>query len=140
MWAAMTVTLDALLNPAIKNSVPDFQFAQSVKVYEPDGSVYFYRPAGVKEETVYTVAFYLDDKILNYTEGMPLPDRGYMMLRESNKEKFIAAMQDYDLSEVVVTSSEFTSFRGNLSLFEFEKKENPDGDKKNIGDTLSPRG
>ena len=63
-----------------------------------------------------------------------------MMLRESNKEKFIAAMQDYDLSEVVVTSSEFTSFRGNLSLFEFEKKENPDGDKKNIGDTLSPRG
>ncbi len=140
VWAAMTVTLDALLNPAIKNSVPDFQFAQSVKVYEPDGSVYFYRPAGVKEETVYTVAFYLDDKIINYTEGMPLPDRGYMMLRESNKEKFIAAMQDYDLSEVVVTSSEFTSFRGNLSLFEFEKKENPDGDKKNIGDTLSPRG
>lgn len=140
VWAAMTVTLDALLNPAIKNSVPDFQFAQSVKVYEPDGSVYFYRPAGVKEETVYTVAFYLDDKIINYTEGIPLPDSGYMMLRESNKEKFIAAMQDYDLSEVVVTSSEFTSFRGNLSLFEFEKKENPDGDKKNIGDTLSPRG
>lgn len=140
VWAAMTVTLDALLNPAIKNSVPDFQFAQSVKVYEPDGSVCFYRPAGVREETVYTVAFYLDDKIINYTEGMPLPDRGYMMLRESNKEKFIAAMQDYDLSEVVVTSSEFTSFRGNLSLFEFEKKENPDGDKKNIGDTLSPRG
>ena len=121
VWAAMTVTLDALLNPAIKNSVPDFQFAQSVKVYQPDGRVYFYRPADTGAETVYTVAFYLDDRSMTYSEGMSLPDRGYIMVREDNKDKFMKAMSDYDLTEVVVTTSEFTSFKKNLSLFEFKK-------------------
>lgn len=121
VFASMTVTLDALLNPAIKNSVPDFQFAQSVKVYCPDGRIYFYRPAGGREETVYPVAFYLDDKVMTFTEGMPLPAEGYMMIRESNKEKFVDAMQGYGLEEMFSTTSEFTSFRGNLLFFKFTK-------------------
>lgn len=121
IWTAMTLTLDSIMNPAIKNSVPDFQFAQSAKVYQPDGRIYFYRPDGVFVETVYTVAFYLDDKIISYTGRTPLPNNGYIMVKEANKEKFLNDMADYNLSEIVVTSNEFTSFKGNLLLFEFNK-------------------
>lgn len=123
VWIAALLSLDGLLNPAIKNSVPDFQFAKSALVYQPDGAAYFYRPASEKEETLYTVAFYMDDKLLSYTEGDVLPEHGYIILREANKERFETHMADkFNIAQLLTTETEFTSFRGNLLLYEFRAK------------------
>ncbi len=136
VWTAMNITLDSVLNPAIKNSVPDYEFAMVAKGYQPDGKVFMYRPEGSKEETVYTAAFYLDDKIANYSEGDQLPAKGYIMVREPNIPRLESALaqENYDIREVYRTKSEFTSFRGNLMLYEFRKKTN--GTNKNTGDTI----
>lgn len=120
VWFACFLTLDGLLNPAIKNSVPDYRFAQAVKVYQPDGSIYFYRPG--EEETVYTVSFYLRDKVLGFNGPEELPRQGYVMLREGNRERFEEMMQGWNLKPVLTTANEFTSFRGNLLLYKFDKK------------------
>ena len=120
VWMAAFVSLDGLLNPAIKNSVPDYRFAQAVNVCQPDGDIYFYRPD--KEETVYTVSFYLGDKVKGFSEAGELPERGYVMLRESNLEGFKQLLQGWKLRPMLVTATEFTSFRGNLLFYKFEKK------------------
>lgn len=120
VWFACFLTLDGLLNPAIKNSVPDYRFAQAVKVYQPDGSIYFYRPG--EEETVYTVSFYLRDKVLGFNGPEELPRQGYVMLREGNRERFEEMMRGWNLKPVLTTANEFTSFRGNLLLYKFDKK------------------
>lgn len=122
-WITMMFTLDGLLNPAIKNSVPDFQFAQSLKVLQPDGKVYFYRPAGTAEETIYTVAFYLDNHPVTYREGDTLPIHGYMMLRESNADRLQNTFkgEGYDIHEILRTTTPFSSCRQTILLYEFNK-------------------
>lgn len=122
VWMASLLSLDGLLNPAIKNSVPDYRFAQGVRIFQPEGSVYFYRPAGTAEETVYAVTYYLNNDVDTWRGESELPQKGYIMLREANKANFEqVASENYRIRQVLSTTSEFTSFRGNLLLYEFEK-------------------
>lgn len=123
VWTAMLLALDGLLNPAIKNSVPDFRFAQSAKILnagKTESAIYFYRPA--QEETVYTVSFYLNGRVEGFRSPDELPEMGYVMLREENKDGFEPLMRHFRIRQVLTTDNEFTSFRGNLLLYEFNKK------------------
>ncbi len=120
VWIACCMTLDGVLNPAIKNSVPDYAFAQSVKVYQPDGKVLFFHTD--REEPAYVVDYYLDDKVIPYESLTQFPENGYIMLRESNKEIFEQKMSDFKLRQVLITDNKYTSFKGNLLLYKFEKK------------------
>lgn len=128
IWISMNITLDSILNPAIKNSVPDYRFAQQTRRLQPDCKAYFYRPANVAEETIYTVAFYLNDKLLTYSGSQQLPDEGYVMTREMNADKLISDLQNqgYAAEKALQTDSEFTSFRGNLILYKFFKDHSND--------------
>lgn len=119
VWVACYMSLDGVLNPAIKNSVPDYYFAQDVKVYQPDGRVAFYYVG--KEEPAYVVVYYLDDKVMPYADVAAMPDRGYVMVREANKERFEQAMAGCRVREVERTDNEFTSFRGNMILYKYDK-------------------
>lgn len=119
VWVACYMSLDGVLNPAIKNSVPDYDFAQDVKVYQPDGRIGFYH--GEREEPAYVVVYYLDDRVTPYTDVAAMPDHGYVMLREANKERFEQAMAGCRVREVLRTDNEFTSFKGNLLLYKYDK-------------------
>lgn len=123
LWMLVTLTLDGLLLPAIKNSVPDYQFAQSVAMFQPEGNIYFYRPAGEKEEAIYTVGFYLGDRLVSCNEGTVYPDKGVALFRETNRDKFLSAMaaKGYRTEEKLRTLNEFTSIRCNILLYEFSK-------------------
>ena len=48
-----------------------------------------------KEEPAYAVVFYLDDKVMPYSEVSTMPETGYVMLREANKERFEEEMSAY---------------------------------------------
>lgn len=121
VWIAALFALDGVMNPAIKNSVPDYRFAQAVKAYQPDGAVWYYRPE--KEETVYTVDFYLDDKVRGFHSTENLPARGFVMLKERSLPGFERLMDaEYDVRRLAATDSEFTSFRGNLLLYKFQRR------------------
>lgn len=123
LWMLVTLTLDGLLLPAIKNSVPDYQFAQSVAMFQPEGDIYFYRPAGEKEEAIYTVGFYLGDRLVSCNEETAYPDEGVALFRETNRDKFLSAMavKGYRTEEKLRTLNEFTSIRCNILLYEFSK-------------------
>lgn len=123
LWMLVTLTLDGLLLPAIKNSVPDYQFAQSVAMFQPEGDIYFYRPAGEKEEAIYTVGFYLSDRLVSCNEETAYPDEGVALFRETNRDKFLSAMaaKGYRTEEKLRTLNEFTSIRCNILLYEFSK-------------------
>ena len=120
VWVACYMSLDGVLNPALKNCVPDYYFAQKVKVYQPDGRIGFYRVG--KEEPAYAAVFYLDDKVMPYSEVSAMPETGYVMLREANKERFEEEMSAYRCREVARTDNEFTSFKGNLLLYKYDKR------------------
>lgn len=123
LWMLVTLTIDGLLLPAIKNSVPDYQFAQSVAMFQPEGNIYFYRPAGEKEEAIYTVGFYLGDRLVSCNEETVYPDKGVALFRETNRDKFLSAMaaKGYRTEEKLRTLNEFTSIRCNILLYEFSK-------------------
>lgn len=123
LWMLVTLTLDGLLLPAIKNSVPDYQFTQSVAMFQPEGNIYFYRPAGEKEEAIYTVGFYLGDRLVSCNEETAYPDEGVALFRETNRDKFLSAMaaKGYRTEEKLRTLNEFTSIRCNILLYEFSK-------------------
>lgn len=123
LWMLVTLTIDGLLLPAIKNSVPDYQFAQSVAMFQPEGNIYFYRPAGEKEEAIYTVGFYLGDRLVSCNEETAYPDEGVALFRETNRDKFLSAMaaKGYRTEEKLRTLNEFTSIRCNILLYEFSK-------------------
>ena len=120
VWIACCMTLDGVLNPAIKNSVPDYAFAQAVKAYQPDGKVAFFHVD--REEPAYVVDYYLDDNVTPCKSLKQLPANGYIMLRESNKEIFEEGMSEFKLHQVLITDNKYTSFKGNLLLYKFEKK------------------
>ncbi len=120
VWMACCMTLDGVLNPAIKNSVPDYAFAQAVKAYQPDGKVAFFHVD--REEPAYVVDYYLDDNVIPCKSLKQLPANGYIMLRESNKEMFEEGMSEFKLHQVLITDNKYTSFKGNLLLYKFEKK------------------
>ena len=120
VWIACCMTLDGVLNPAIKNSVPDYAFAQAVKAYQPDGKVAFFHVD--REEPAYVVDYYLDDNVIPCKSLKQLPANGYIMLRESNKEMFEEGMSEFKLHQVLITDNKYTSFKGNLLLYKFEKK------------------
>lgn len=120
VWIACCMTLDGVLNPAIKNSVPDYAFAQAVKAYQPDGKVAFFHVD--REEPAYVVDYYLDDNVIPCKSLKQLPANGYIMLRESNKEIFEEGMSEFKLHQVLITDNKYTSFKGNLLLYKFEKK------------------
>ncbi len=119
VWIACCMTLDGVLNPAIKNSVPDYAFAQAVRAYQPDGRVAFFHLD--REEPAYVVDYYLNDKIIPCQSAETLPQKGYIMLREANKEVFEKTMTGYKLHQVLITDNKYTSFKGNLLLYKFEK-------------------
>ncbi len=123
LWMLVTLTLDGLLLPAIKNSVPDYQFAQSVAMLQPEGNIYFYRPVGEKEEAIYTVGFYLGDRLVSSNEETAYPDEGVALFRETNRDRFLSAMAEkgYRTEEKLRTLNEFTSIRCNILLYEFSK-------------------
>lgn len=120
VWIACCMTLDGVLNPAIKNSVPDYAFAQAVKAYQPDGKVAFFHVD--REEPAYVVDYYLDDNVIPCKSLKQLPANGYIMLRESNKEIFEEGMSEFKLHQVLITDNKYTSFKDNLLLYKFEKK------------------
>lgn len=123
LWLLVTLTLDGLLLPAIKNSVPGCHFARSVKTLQPEGDIYFFRPAGQKEEAIYTVSFYLGDCVVSCNEETAYPEKGFAMFRETNKDKFLSDMaaKGYQTEEKLRTLNEFTSIRCNILLYEFSK-------------------
>ena len=51
-----------------------------------------------------------------------MPETGYVMLREANKERFEEEMSEYRCREVARTDNEFTSFKGNLLLYKYDKR------------------
>lgn len=120
VWIACCMTLDGVLNPAIKNSVPDYAFAQAVKAYQPDGKVAFFYID--REEPAYVVDYYLDDNVIPCESLKQLPASGYIMLRECNKAVFEQGMSEFKLHQVLITDNKYTSFKGNLLLYKFEKK------------------
>lgn len=126
IWITMLFALDGLINPSIKNGVPDYKFSQAVKSFVPDCRVYYYCPTrGIREEPIYTATFYLNDKVMPFHKGDAIPDSGYIMLKEHNLDKITAGFNDgYELTEVLRSDNEFTSFRGNMYLYKFTKTKN----------------
>ena len=119
IWLMMMLTLDIVVNPAIKNSVPDYYFAKEIREISHSEPVYFYRAPGVKEP-IYTVVYYLDDKVKDYADNGHLPAKGYIYAHQSNAEELLATRHDYRFTPVARTTNEFTSFKGNLILYKFE--------------------
>lgn len=121
-WCLMTLTLDAVINPALKNCVPDYEFAQSTKKIIGSNKLYFYCMSDPREEDIFTVNFYMDDnRFVRFEELSTLPDEGYLIVREGNLEKLHKLFADGDLQEELKTPNTFTSFRGNMYIYKFEK-------------------
>ena len=121
-WCLMTLTLDAVINPALKNCVPDYEFAQSPKKIIGSNILNFYGMSDPREEDIFTVNFYMDDnRFVRFEELSTLPDEGYLIVREGNLEKLHKLFADGDLQEELKTPNTFSSFRGNMYIYKFEK-------------------
>ena len=121
-WCLMTLTLDAVINPALKNCVPDYEFAQSTKKIIGNNRLYFYCMSDPREEDIFTVNFYMDDnRFVRFEELSALPKEGYIIVREGNLEKLQTLFSDGELQEVLKTPNAFTSFRGNMYIYKFRK-------------------
>lgn len=121
-WTMMTITLDAIINPALKNCVPDYYFAEEIKKLDYDGRIYFYCPANEWEENIFTVDYYLNNRTKEFSYKMDLPKSGYILVKEGNIEKLNKELEGVKLIETIRTANEFTSFRGNCMLFKFSKE------------------
>lgn len=119
IWLMMMLTLDIVVNPAIKNSVPDYYFAKEIRKISASDPIYFYRAPSVKEP-IYTVAYYLDDKVKDYADNGSLPAKGYIYTHETDGGRLLSTRRDYHFTPVAKTANEFTSFKGNLILYKFE--------------------
>lgn len=121
-WTMMTITLDAIINPALKNCVPDYYIAEEIKKLDYDGRIYFYCPANEWEENIFTVDYYLNNRTKEFSYKMDLPKSGYILVKEGNIEKLNKELEGVKLIETTRTANEFTSFRGNCMLFKFSKE------------------
>lgn len=126
VWTACYFSLDGLLNPAIKNAVPDYAFARTVRSLQPNGDVRFFRTDG--EETMYAIDFYLNNQVIDVTRVDELPAEGYVMMRRSSLDEFRQLTKGAEIETVAITDSEFTSFKGDAILVKgkFQKSRQDD--------------
>ncbi|MBS7352966.1 MAG: glycosyltransferase family 39 protein [Muribaculaceae bacterium] len=117
-WIACLFTIEASLNPAIKNSVPDYRFSQTVKHYTRNSETWYFNPR--KDETLYCIAFYLGDKVKEVNSAAQLPPTGYVMLRLKDAEAFEQQAINRNIARVLTTDNEFTSIKHDLVLYRFE--------------------
>ena len=119
-WICATIAIDAAINPAIKNSVPDYDFAMKTRTLLGGNPAYYFC-ADDMEENVFTVDFYLDDRVEEFHSAAQLPDKGYIFFKEHNLAKIDSVMSGIDTQKVLETPNEFTCFKGKIYLYRFEK-------------------
>ncbi len=119
-WICTTIAIDAAVNPAIKNSVPDYDFAMKTRTLLGGNPAYYYC-ADDEEENVFTVDFYHDDRVEEFRTAAELPAKGYIFFKEHNLAKIDSVMAGVDTQKVLETPNEFTCFKGKIYLYRFEK-------------------
>ncbi|MGM9840936.1 MAG: ArnT family glycosyltransferase, partial [Candidatus Limisoma sp.] len=120
-WICTTIAIDAAVNPAIKNSVPDYDFAMKTRTLLGGNPAYYFC-ADDEEENVFTVDFYLDDRVEEFRTAAELPAKGYIFFKEHNLAKIDSVMEGVNTQKVLETPNEFTCFKGKIYLYRFEKR------------------
>lgn len=99
MVLSLFFALDGFYQPTVLNIKSDYDIAQDIKGFCPEGQIYSYRAEYIAANRMhhFTINFYLDDRIIPIDKAKVAPQEGVLVTGGDDIEKFLTEYPQYEV-------------------------------------------